>query len=275
MPDGTAVTYLYDGTFDGYMCCVYESFKRKERPSDILLFDEAQLTLFDLVRIKTDEAKAKKTEEAIRQKISAEALQLVKRAFLTSLEGRELIILEFLRLGFKEGKGIMRRLTAPEVEPLIRATRHLSNETERYRGFIRFSELGGVLVSVIAPINQVLPLLAAHFCDRYPDEVLLIYDKNHCSFLLCDRGKSRLGYMDEFVPAEADEKEKSYRALWQSFYKTIAIKERYNPRCRMGHMPKRYWSYMTEFWERESYNENAVKNSEKPAVSNKETKLIS
>ena len=29
----------------------------------------------------------------------------------------------------------------------------------------------------------------------------------------------------------------------------IAIKERYNPRCRMGHMPKRYWANMTEFWE--------------------------
>jgi hypothetical protein len=107
------------------------------------LFDEAQLTLFDIVRIKTDEAKAKKTEDAIRQKISAEALQLVKRAFLTSLEGRELIILEFLRLGFKEGKGIMRRLTAPEVEPLIRATRHLSTKPRGTGALLGFPSWAG------------------------------------------------------------------------------------------------------------------------------------
>ena len=31
------------------------------------------------------------------------------------------------------------------------------------------------------------------------------------------------------------------------FYDTIAIRERENPRCRMTHMPKRYWGTMTEF----------------------------
>jgi probable DNA metabolism protein len=257
------IIYLYDGTYDGFLCCVYESFKNKETPADILLFEEAQLTLYETLRIEKSYIKARKTEEAIKTKISEAALHLIKKAFLTSLEGRELAMLSFLRRGFKEGRGIMNRLAAPEVEPLLRAVNRLSQETEKYRGFIRFSDLNGALVTVINPINQVLPFLAPHFCDRYPDEVILIYDKNHCSFLLCDKGKYKLGYMDEFVPAEIDEKEKSYRAMWQSFYKTIAIKERYNPRCRMGHMPKRYWSYMTEFWEQEAYNENSIKDTDK------------
>ncbi len=45
-------------------------------------------------------------------------------------------------------------------------------------------------------------------------------------------------------PAES---EAAFRALWRRFYDTIAIKERENPRCRMSHMPKRYWGVMTEF----------------------------
>lgn len=47
--------------------------------------------------------------------------------------------------------------------------------------------------------------------------------------------------------APPDETEASYRILWKRFYDTVAIKERYNPRCRMTNMPKRYWGTMTEF----------------------------
>jgi probable DNA metabolism protein len=46
---------------------------------------------------------------------------------------------------------------------------------------------------------------------------------------------------------EPDEQEQSYRELWQLFYDTIEIQGRHNPKCRMSHMPKRYWKYMTEF----------------------------
>ena len=34
-----------------------------------------------------------------------------------------------------------------------------------------------------------------------------------------------------------------------SMTQTIAIEDRYNPKCRMTHMPKRYWENMTEFLE--------------------------
>ena len=47
--------------------------------------------------------------------------------------------------------------------------------------------------------------------------------------------------------APPDETEAKYRLLWKRFYDTIAIRERENPRCRMTHMPKRYWGTMTEF----------------------------
>lgn len=47
--------------------------------------------------------------------------------------------------------------------------------------------------------------------------------------------------------APPDEAEARYRLLWKRFYDTIAIRERENPRCRMTHMPKRYWGTMTEF----------------------------
>ena len=47
--------------------------------------------------------------------------------------------------------------------------------------------------------------------------------------------------------APPNETEAAYRLLWKRFYDTVAIRERENPKLRMTHMPKRYWSTMTEF----------------------------
>ena len=48
------------------------------------------------------------------------------------------------------------------------------------------------------------------------------------------------------VPAMEAE-EQAFRALWRRYYEVAAVEGRENPRCRMGHMPKRFWNHMTEF----------------------------
>ena len=45
---------------------------------------------------------------------------------------------------------------------------------------------------------------------------------------------------------ELSECEEDVLELWKNFYKTIAIKERTNERCRMNFMPKKYWKYIIE-----------------------------
>ena len=42
------------------------------------------------------------------------------------------------------------------------------------------------------------------------------------------------------------DEEKKYQALWSSFFKTIAIKERTNKRLQMQYMPKKYWQDLVE-----------------------------
>lgn len=248
MPYRTDIAYLYDGSFEGLMCCVFESYYKKELPEIICGPDEFQMTLYDVKYIDSEPDKAKRVEKAIKNKISKEAHEFVESAFLTALPDKELHILEFLRAGFSSGRKIMEMLTDDRVSVLKAAVANLTGESTLYAGFVRFSELGGVLVSVIEPKNYVLPLLQEHFCDRFPDECFIIYDKTHCMMLIGERGEARLGYVDSFEPGEAGYEEKSFRRLWQSFYDAIGISQRYNPRCRMTHMPKRYWSHMSEFW---------------------------
>lgn len=239
--------YRYDGSFDGLLCCVFESYDQKEIPTDILLPDAVQTTLFSVKEIKTDGKKANRVLVSIPKKIGEFALDLVRHAFLTCFTQKELYILLFLRMGYRYGPSVMNMLTEDVVNKLVKAVKHLENESHLLKGFVRFSIFNNVLVAEIEPKNYVLPLMTQHFCERYPEERFLIYDKTHGMALVYQPYQSTVIPIENLEMPEPDGQEKSFRKLWQLFYDTIEIQGRHNPKCRMSHMPKRYWKYMTEF----------------------------
>ena len=61
MSDRTTVMYYYDGTYNGFLSCVFESFAEKETPAAILPVDEADQTcLFGAKYIETDLRRAER-----------------------------------------------------------------------------------------------------------------------------------------------------------------------------------------------------------------------
>ncbi len=246
MLDRSDIVYSYDGSFKGLMTCVYESFYSREVPNNIVNCNQGQGTFFEVKEIVTDSKKAKRVMKAISEKISGEAMTFVYHAYLTCLYDREAHILNFLYLGFKCGRKVMRMLSDETVFTLNKAVNHLLNETALLRGFVRFSDFGGGLVATIEPKNNVLPILKYHFLSRYPQGFFLIHDKTNSLLLIADSGKSRIISVDGFTPPSAESDELRYRALWKRFYDTIAVEGRENPKCRMSHMPKRYWAQLTE-----------------------------
>ena len=247
MPYRTDLAYLYDGSFEGLLCCIYESYYKKELPSMIFHHGEAQETLFPVKEIETDHIAAKKVEDSIAQSISKEALRLVRMCYFSHMENRELTILHFLRMGYKIGAKVTNMLAHDVVRTITKSAQNVGGEAHFYREFLRFSEYNGALVAIIEPKNFVLPITSPHFCDRFPSEQFLIYDKTHKCAFVYQNGKKSLVPLDHLELPEADAEEKQYRALWKRFYNTIAVEGRINPKLRMGNMPKRYWTHMTEF----------------------------
>ena len=43
-----------------------------------------------------------------------------------------------------------------------------------------------------------------------------------------------------------DADEKLFQQMWKTYFKSIAIKERLNPKLHRQHMPARFWKYMPE-----------------------------
>ncbi|MEF2967023.1 TIGR03915 family putative DNA repair protein [Paenibacillus sp. M1] len=251
MPWIKDAAYSYDGSFDGLLTCVFESYERKEELVAISSDGDPQYTLFGTRTVETSAEKAARVYKAIGATISPSAQELVRLGFLTCAPQKELLIYRFLRLGFKRGGAVMNMLTDDTVHRLRKAVQQLNSESRTLMGFLRFSVYGDVLVAEIEPKNHVLPTLAPHFCDRYRNESFMIYDRTHGQALMyrpdaTHEQKVSIVDVEELILPETGEQEQAYRRLWKQFYHTAAIRERINPRARMSHMPKRYWAHLTE-----------------------------
>lgn len=238
--------YLYDGSFEGFLCCVFDSYANQEVLTAILRDEDFLVTLFSSRFIRTDKGHANRVFKKL-VKVSPYAANLVQKGFLTCMPDKEIALYRLILKLLREGPGFLRNISDETLSPVYSAVRHLNGEAHLLKGFVRFSELGGILGSEIAPKNQVLPILRSHFCARYQNEIFFIYDRTHREALFYAGGKAVIRPLEDFQMAMPDEKEAAYRLLWKRFYDTIAIKERYNPKCRMRNMPKRYWNTMTEF----------------------------
>ncbi|MGI5984948.1 MAG: DNA metabolism protein [Clostridiales bacterium] len=240
------VIYTYDGSFDGFLCCVFESVYTGELPFSIRREEDSPMTLYDVRSIVTDSAKAERVRASIPLKISERALELVITVFCSCLAEKELRILEFLLRAYREGGKLCFKLGDAAVAPLLSAEKHLLREAHHLKGFIRFADVGGALVAAITPKNYVLPFISQHFVLRYSNEQFMIFDKTNKSALVYQNGRAEILQIDHVAFPEISESEARYQALWKQFYNTVSIESRENPRCRMTHMPKRYWENMLE-----------------------------
>ena len=239
--------YRYDGSYEGLLCCVFESYDRKEIPLAIRPVEDGQTTLIPEREIETEAEKALRVKASIPKKIGVQAPGFVRRAFLTCLPEKEMKILLFLRLGYRYGPGVMNMLADDTVHTLTRAVGFLEREAHLLKGFLRFSEFGGALAAEIEPKNFVLPLLAPHFQTRFPEERFLIYDRTHEAALVYQSHRAEVIPIENLAMPDPGGEEKEMRALWRLYYRSVEVEGRHNPVCRRSHMPQRYWSCMTEF----------------------------
>lgn len=244
------IVYCYDGSFEGFLCCVFESFARHEMPFAVWTPAQETATLFPVLQVETDPARARRVFASFRPRLGPEAERLVTRDFLSGREDREECLLRFLDFAYAVGPGAVRRYGHPDVAPLYEMQHSLDWEVDKFQGFVRFEEHGGMLGAVIHPKNYILPLLRGHFCARFPEEDFLIYDAAHGAALLYRGHKAEL--LELAAPFEMpapDARERELQAMWKKFYDTLAIDARRSERGRMTHCPKRFWADLTELRE--------------------------
>ena len=174
----TDMVYYYDGSFEGFLCCIFESYACKEVPIAIYCDEDDMPTLFASRTIQTNRDHANRVLRKV-VKCSPYAAELLHKGYLTCLPDRELYLYRLVAKLLREGPSFLRNFSDETLHPVASAVRHLDGEAHLLKGFVRFSEMGGVLGSEIEPKNRVLPLLRSHFCARYREEKFFIYDRTH------------------------------------------------------------------------------------------------
>ena len=238
--------YRYDGTFAGFLTCAWDALEHRTQPVGFLLPDDGA-SLWEEQAVATDEGRARRLYAALAKRVSPAFQKLIARGFLTCLPEKELALLELVRRGMREGDRVRLDLSDPVMARVNLALAKMWTEWDHLKGFVRFSDLDGVLAGEIEPKNRVLPLLAPHFAARYSGERLALYDRTHHEIFLSDRGRWKLLPGADFRMGPAGAEEKAFRAMWRKYYQTIAIEGRVNPKCQSTHLPKRYRHVMTEF----------------------------
>lgn len=249
MSDGRNIIYLYDGSFEGLLCAVFECYANHDLPYAIEETEYGQQSLFaDYLRVETDISKARRVLKKILEVSGRLPLHEIYLCYLSVIPSKGMHIFNYIRACLKFGESVDKRLTIDCINAVITAAKAVHSEAHMYKQFIRFSELeNGVYYSRIEPKNNILPVIAPHFSHRYSSMPFIIHDITYCQCLIYN-GTGCVIYEAESMPdIQLSQNESEYRQLWKDFYNTVSIDERQNEKCRMTHMPKHYWRHMTEF----------------------------
>ena len=215
------VAYVYDGTFEGFLCCVYNYYYNRMKPATIVSYSDYTPSFYESFVVYTDFEQAYRVRYAIEEKISSNALKFLTECFLTCLEEKEMYMLRFVVKGFKKGGSIINQLTDDDVSVLFKAHRHLERESHSFLGFVRFYRAGDVYVAKIRPKNQILSLISWHFITRFKNQNFMIYDEVHNQALIYSRGKHRILDVESIEMPPITEDEKQMQEMWKNFYDTI------------------------------------------------------
>lgn len=239
--------YLYDGTFEGLLTCIYYHYKKENADGIYTVSDYQQSILHNSLFIETDIEKAKIVSDSINNKVSKEAYINVYYCFLSNYKSKENIILDFLIFAFKYGKKTMNFYTHEKVLPINEIYLKVAKEVHRFLGILRFADLEGFLFSKFSPDNDIILLMADHFADRYKNEKFLIYDEKRKKGLIYAKNHWEVNENIIIDNIEESNSERMIQSLWKQYFNDLAIEERKNQNLQFQFVPSRYRKNMAEF----------------------------
>lgn len=249
-------TVVYDGSFEGFLCAVFDVYEYKLTDVEIVAAHKHQPSMFAEPHFVNHEpAHNERVWKGLEKKLSLTAQKQVYHAFLSEIDGIENKLLQYVQYAFASDAVMEEDFSHPAVLAVSQTAKKVWREKHRMEAFVRFQKTAdGLFYSLISPDYNVLPLISKHFTDRYADQRWLIYDGRRRYGLYFD-GESvqsvQLKFSEEMaqgkdVSAAYDESEALYQQLWRQYYKSVNIAARKNTKLHIQRMPRRYWKHLPE-----------------------------
>lgn len=256
--------YVCEDSLTGIFSGIYEVWKRKMTAEEagLEVGDSFERRLFcEYIFCKAEKRKALAVIRMIQKNLGVDVYEKISYALLSADRRKAEMVframLEAKKLSRKDR--LMEHLGNEAVRAVFGMYRQVANEAHHYKGFVRFRELKNkTLFAKIEPKHAVLPCIAEHFADRFPQENWVIYDKTHEVFLIHEKGK-RYYFLQQYMCMKGDsgsaqniaggfsEEEMDYEALWKEFVQSISVAERENRALQNQNLPLRFRTNLVEF----------------------------
>lgn len=251
------IVFVFDKTFEGLLTAVFDAYDRKLFP-DVLLSEGELLPLFyeQKIQVITEQRKSERVWTGLKKKLSPAGLSVITTAWLSELPGIESLLFTYMRKAFDAPFSIELNFGDADILTVTQIAKKVSRERHRVIEFLRFQKASdGTYFGALEPLYNVLPIAIAHFQDRFADQKWLVYDLKREYGYYYDLNKvtevrfgNRDGHLSDGKLDEAlmDQEELLFQKLWQTYFKSIAIKERINPKLHRQNLPVRFWKYLIE-----------------------------
>lgn len=249
-------TLIYDGTFDGFLTCVFHVYELKLGTVTFQRQNHIQASLFgNSNEVISDVVKADRVWKGIKSKTSAAGSFRLFSAFLSEQAKIESLLLDYIRQAFKSQTFIDTDFSNETVLKVSQIAKSVGREKHRMEAFVRFKlTTDGIYFANIEPDFDVLPLISKHFERRYADQKWIIYDLKRQYGLYYDLNRveiMQLSLPDNYDPTKTTldfftTSEIEFQTLWQDYFESTNIPSRKNMKLHVQHVPKRYWKYLSE-----------------------------
>jgi len=243
-------TLLHDGTVDGLLTAVAEAADAPGEVPEVRASQDGQPALFeDARRIEPDPHRAGRLLDELRARGSRRIVGRLLHAAMSEQADLGDALAGYVRQVRRHGARADDFLADPSVRRVHEAARTVGGELHRFKGLVRFRRLrDGSLWGPIGPDTNIIAPLALYFRGRMPSDTWVLHDLGRGLAIRWDGRTLDWVDRDALPPDEPEpaEDESEYQALWQAYFRTIAVPQRRNPRLQRQYMPVRYWRHLVE-----------------------------
>lgn len=237
----------YDGSFEGYLSLVYDVYYDTLPVTSICKTSPSTFFFEPYREIFTDEQKAHKVLQSLRERFTPQHFQTICHVFLCDTVSFEMALLHFIQIGYKNQEAL-ENINNTDIFFMRRLEKELLTLVHKMYGFVRFEKVqDGSLYAKIETKYNILPFLGEHFYRRLGTIPFIIHDvKRALAYVQNNHTKTIRSVASFNAPIYADD-EKQIKALWKAFFKSAGIEARLNPKLQRHWVPLLYRTYMSEF----------------------------
>ena len=230
----------YENTFDGLLSALYTYYTCK----DISILNSSSIPgLLKPNKLQTNLENAEKFGSRIIEKFGIESYENIYFAYIYDTNDKESSIIQYINFLLKNEDA-----NNDAYFKIMKYRKEILNTIMRYQGFLRFSDIDGIMYAKYAPEYDITYLLGDYFIKRLSGSDFIIHDLNRNLMLFC-KNKSKvilteitLNYLDY-----ANKDDQYIQDLFKTYFNSISIKERENYKLQRSMFPLKYRCHAFEF----------------------------